>query len=525
MKNKFVYRLSRYMTAVSSILFMSGCMSDSINIDPDKILQEDLNKDNQWGSYLTSMQRAVIPEDVNLFQRSEDLVGNMYSGYFAGTQTWEGGRNGTTYIFVPDWINAPFKSAFVEFLSSWNILRQKVDSTSVLFAVGEVVKVEALHKTTDIYGPIPYTRFGLTNPVPYDSQEAVYKSFFKELDHAISILSKFDNGNPGSKAISKFDLIFDSNIPKWIKFANSLKLRLAMRTRAVNPDAQKIAESALNNEYGVMTSNDDNAIMESNSALSFTYFNPIYSCYSKDGYGEDCMGATMDAYLNGFEDPRIKAYFTPNNANKYRGLRNGHKDGAKFKDDDALSKPNITNGEPYPWMTAAEVYFLRAEGALLGWSMGGTEEELYKQGIRTSFEQYAVGNVDAYLESKKQPAGYPGYKDSPSISAPSTITVAWNSGDSRERKLERIITQKWIALYPCGQEAWSEFRRTGYPKIFPIVNNMSDNVVSTEIQVRRIPFPESEYLGNKAEVDKAIQLLKGPDNGATRLWWDVANKN
>lgn len=517
------------MTAVATIIFMSGCMSDSINIDPDKILQEDLNKDNLWGSYLTTMQRAVVPEDVNLFQRSEDLVGNMYSGYFSGTQNWEGGRNGTTYVFVPDWINSPFKSAFVEFLSSWNILRQKIDSTSVLFAVGEVVKVEALHKTTDTYGPIPYSKFGLTNPVPYDSQEDVYKSFFKELDHAIKILSEFDNGNPGAKPIAKFDLIFDSDIAKWIKFANSLKLRLAMRTRAVNPDAQQIAESAVNNEYGVMTSNEHNAVMESNPALSFTYFNPIYSCYSKDGYGEDCMGATMDAYLNGFGDPRIGVYFTPNKDNKYRGLRNGHYDGNKFKDDDGLSKPNIANGAPYPWMTAAEIYFLRAEGALLNWNMGGTAEDLYEQGIRISFDQHAVSNVEAYIASTNQPAAYPGYWNqgySPSISAPSTITVAWNSNDTQQRKLERIITQKWIAMYPCGQEAWSEFRRTGYPKIFPIVNNMSGNVVSTDIQVRRIPFPESEYLGNKAEVDKAIKLLGGGlDNGATRVWWDVANKN
>ncbi|BDW78984.1 hypothetical protein BFINE_47790 [Bacteroides finegoldii DSM 17565] len=100
----------------------------------------------------------------------------------------------------------------MEFLSSWNILRQKVDSTSVLFAVGEIVKVEAMHKATDMYGPLPYLKFGLTNPVPYDSQQAIYESFFKELDHAIDILVKFDQANPSSKALVKFDLIFNSNI-------------------------------------------------------------------------------------------------------------------------------------------------------------------------------------------------------------------------------------------------------------------------------------------------------------------------
>ena len=66
-------------------------MSDTINLDPDKVQEKELDKDNLWGSYLTTMQRRVVSEDVNLFQRSEDLFGNMYSGYFAGTQNWGGG--------------------------------------------------------------------------------------------------------------------------------------------------------------------------------------------------------------------------------------------------------------------------------------------------------------------------------------------------------------------------------------------------------------------------------------------------
>lgn len=505
-------------TLLFACLFVS-CIPDSINIDPDKILQDELNKDNLWGSYLTSMQRSVVPEDNNLFQRTEDLWGNMHSGYFAGQQNWEGGYNGTTYVLsVPDWINSPFQSAFVEFLSSWNILRQKVDSTSVLFAVGEILKVEAMHKTTDIYGPIPYKKFGLVSPVPYDSQEEVYKSFFKELNHAIDILTDFDHATPNSNALEEFDLIYNSHIPQWIRFANSLKLRLAIRTQKVLPDAKKMAEEAVSHEYGVIEVNTDNAMMASNSSHGFTYYNPIYSISNDDGYGEDCMGATMDSYLNGFKDPRLPVYFLPNNKGEYRGLRNGHKNGNIFKEDAGLSKPNIPQGMAYPWMTAAEVYFLRAEGATLSWDMKGTAQELYEMGIRRSFEQHAVAGVENYLKSTNKPAAYPGYKTSPGIGASSDITVAWNE----ERKLEQIITQKWIAMYPLGQEAWTEFRRTGYPKIFPVIDNLSNGTVNTNIQLRRVVFPESEYTGNRAEVEKAILLLKGPDEGGTRLWWDVA---
>ena len=172
-------------------------------------------------------------------------------------------------------------------------------------------------------------------------------------------------------------------------------------------------------------------------------------------------------------------------------------------------------------MTAAEVWLLRAEGALLNWQMKGTAKDLYEQGIRTSLSQHGLdAQADAYLASTHQPAAYDGVYRSPSAAAPSDITVAWDDAATTEKKLERIITQKWIAMYPLGQEAWSEFRRTGYPKLFPVVDNLSNGAVNTEIQVRRLPFPESEYTGNKAEVEKAVKLLGGADTGGTRLWWD-----
>ncbi|WP_431215537.1 SusD/RagB family nutrient-binding outer membrane lipoprotein [Puia sp. P3] len=86
--------------------------------------------------------------------------------------------------------------------------------------------------------------------------------------------------------------------------------------------------------------------------------------------------------------------------------------------------------------------------------------------------------------------------------------------------LEQIITQKWLALYPDGQEAWTEFRRTGYPKLFPVVVNNSGGTISTTGFIRRINFAQTEKNTNSGAVDAAVQLLGGPDNGGTRLWWD-----
>lgn len=521
MKQKLLSTIYTAMGLCIGTCSLTSCMSDDINIDPDKILEKELNKDNLWGTYLTTMQRHVAPENQNDFQLTEDLVGNMYAGYYAGTQSWEGGANGTTYAFPDAWINRPFKVAYVDFLSSWNVLRQKTDSTTILFAVGEVVKVAAMHKTTDIYGPIPYTKFGLESPVPYDSQETVYKAFFKELDHAIGIMTAFDKVNKGAKPLEKFDLIYNSDIPKWIKFANSLKLRLTMRVSKVMPEAKQLAEAAVNNEYGVIETNDENPVMKSNSALSFTYFNPFYNLYSEEGYNEDRMGASMEVYLVGYEDPRLPVFFKPAADGQYHGLQNGHKDGKRYMGHRMLSQPTITQATPYLWMNAAEVWLLRAEGALYKWQMKGEAKDLYAKGVTVSMEQHGVGkDAEAYLESDKTPIAYRGRVDWRSLPAPSTITPAWDGGATEEENLERIITQKWIAIYPLGQEAWSEFRRTGYPRLFPVADNLSGGKVSTTEQVRRLPFPESEYTGNKAEVEKAIKLLDGEDTGGTRVWWN-----
>ena len=100
----------------------------------------------------------------------------------------------------------------------------------------------------------------------------------------------------------------------------------------------------------------------------------------------------------------------------------------------------------------------------------------------------------------------------------STITIQWNAGASNELKLERIITQKWIALYPDGQEAWTEFRRTGYPKLFPVKVNNSNGTITGFI--KRLPIPSKYRNSNQGGYTKALTMLGGPDNGGPKVWWD-----
>ncbi|MBS1631468.1 MAG: SusD/RagB family nutrient-binding outer membrane lipoprotein, partial [Bacteroidetes bacterium] len=147
--------------------------------------------------------------------------------------------------------------------------------------------------------------------------------------------------------------------------------------------------------------------------------------------------------------------------------------------------------------------------------------------ISTSFAQYGE-DASSYINDNTSveqqyidpKAITPGENNVPNGSPNlSTITIKWDNAATPAQKLERVITQKWIAVFPDGQEAWSEFRRTGYPKLFPVIVNKSSGTISTSAFIQRINFPVSEKENNPAGVTAAVGLLGGPDNGGTKLWW------
>ena len=178
-------------------------------------------------------------------------------------------------------------------------------------------------------------------------------------------------------------------------------------------------------------------------------------------------------------------------------------------------------------MTASEVAFLKAEAALRGWSGAGDAEANYETGIQLSFDQHGASGATGYVADNTSTfIDYVDtYNPANNIAALSDVTIAWTDAADNEERLEKIITQKWIAMFPEGQEAWSEFRRTGYPKIFPVVSNQSGGTIDTDIQIRRIPFVDSELSTNPDGVTGAVSKLGGSDNGGTRLWWDTGAAN
>lgn len=522
-----------FLLIIAGVLFVfSACTDDFYKKNTDKhaATEEELGYDNLGvGSLVTQMQCQIFPcitkdqnVDVNNYQMMLSLAGDVYSGHQGASNMFDNnGKNNTTYSMTPAWYSTAYNLGYQHYMTPWYSLKMKQRISQSSYAVGLIMKVLGMQRITDMYGPIPYANFKPASEVPFTSQEDVYDAFFKELDEAVTILKEFIRANPNAKPLAEYDKYYGGDFEKWIKFANSLKLRLALRIAYADAaKAQQMAEDAI--EAGVFIGNEDNAMLRVNGT---SIVNPLYMiCYS---YNDTRLGATMESYLKGYNDPRLDLLFEKSEISDkedYNGVRTGILfSGNQYK---TCSTLKVTASTPIQIMTAAEVYFLRAEAALRGWNAGGTAKDLYEQGIRTAFDQplgsnqAKAGDAATYLDGTTMPVSYTDPEGMYTYKSPGKVSVKWDDDADDKIKLEQIITQKWIALFPDGQEAWSEFRRTGCPKVFPIYRNMSGGLINTTRQIARLPYPNDLKTDYSALYPIALELLGGADTGGTKLWWD-----
>ncbi|WP_213277729.1 SusD/RagB family nutrient-binding outer membrane lipoprotein [Chryseobacterium indologenes] len=523
------------------LMAASGCS------DLDQYNQEKLgNPENMYADYnavvnpLKSLQRGLQSD----YQLYPNLSADMFSGMFSTATQFNGGKNNTTYFMMDGWNNRII--ARQQDIFNYSIIIDNaaknfypgIDFTGT-FAVKKILKVITAARVSDNHGPVVYSKYETPNAngvTDFDSQQQAYQNFINDLTVAITDLQKVQNmpatGNEGDKAaLKRADLVYGGNMAQWAKLANSLKLRLAMRMSYADPAKSKqYAEEALASSAGLITDNADNALISvGQSELSFI----IYS------WGDCLIGAPLMAYMNGYNDPRLPAYAIPASdpslQGKYIGIRqgidllNGKSTYGGFSQPQAKS----ANGDYFSGtdgkmklFTAAETWFLKAEAALRGYAGAGDIQTNYTTGVQQSFGEWGKSaNVAAYLaDNTSTEAPYLDPKNADNnvlVGNPqlSTITIAWNNGDTNERKLERIITQKWLSLYPNGPEAWAEQRRTGYPVLFKVRKNDSGGAISTEAMIRRIPFT-IDTKTSLYNYQQAAQMLNGPDTGGTKLWWD-----
>ena len=534
----------KYIVGVLALSLFTACDFQKVNTNEFELLPEEGLMDGiSIGGPITAMQKCVFPVGTqadgtsvaNRYQTAYNLAADCWSGYFGQNNNW-GGPNNLNYFLKDGWVASSYTESYSTVVPLWQDLKGKTETQfPEVFALAQILKISAWHKATDMFGPIPYKEAGKgLITVPYDSQEEVYKSMFKELSDAIEVLTKYaDNGN--SKLLPNADAVYAGDVHKWVVYANSLMLRLAMRVYYADAAlSKKYALQAVNHSYGVMKTKDDEAKMERGANLEFK--NNLDVLINQ--YNECRMGSSMLAYLGGYQDPRLPKYFNTSTVSqavtvgtygKYSGVPTGHDVSSNdaFKDS---SRPAITSTTPTYWMRASEVYFLLAEAALHGFAVGGTAESLYEKGIEMSFEENGIASSEVadYMSSGLKPSAYSFHLTNPGVNvdvpAVTEATTAWSGTD--EEKLEKIMIQKWIALYPNGQEAWTEYRRTGYPKLHSVVTNYSNGEVDSEVGIRRMRFPTNKSTSAEdiANLESARKLLRGGlDKAGTRLWWD--NKN
>ena len=358
------------------------------------------------------------------------------------------------------------------------------DGSGSIEGVGLIWKSWLFHIVTDSWGDIPYSQAlqaidGVTTP-SYDSQQQIYDGLIAALaDGASKVGSGAD--------FASGDLLYGNDFTKWRKFANSLRMRLAMRMSEVNPGTAQTAFAAAY-AAGGFTSNADNAMFDWPGA---PYENPLYENWTgRDDHG---ISELMVETLKAMSDPRLELYAEPATIDgEYRGLVNGD-----ITPEHSLSWYSRIgdhwradgSSTPTAIMTYSEVLFLQAEAAARGW-IAGDPAALYEAGIRANMTQWDADNsptsaeIDAYIAATP----YTGIAD--------------------------IQLQNWIGLYMNGQEAWAHVRRTDVPARTP----------GPDLTLSRIPtrftYPTLEQSLNLENYQAAV-ARQGADELTTTVWWQI----
>lgn len=418
-------------------------------------------------------------------------------------------------------------------------------------AIARILKAWIFSQATDIYGDIPYFE---ANKAPeeaistpkYDTQKSIYEDLFKELKEAAAELdaSKVSYGDA--------DIIYKGNIIKWKKFANSLRLRLALRVRYAD-QAMAISNMSDLQEIDLILSPADEALFFTSDDLS-QHWNPAYTYIVNYPSGENTKGfigkTILDILSNGDNhnpiDPRIKIYADtarfisiltpPTPPFGYRGMPLLGKVPVQEKypyGNESVSRFSSFWNVPaieQPILRASEMYFALAEAALSGLKSGDANA-YYKKGITAGVTETQnfynrtkdqVTKVEEILHPNWTSADinalltYKAMKQT-EIDAflASPITTLTGSDDA---KLEQIMNQKMVALYPNATEGWSEWRRTGYPRVLVAADEQS---ILHGVSYRRGHYPSVEGLINIANYKEAIQRMGGKDDVLKRVWWDA----
>ncbi|MXV37454.1 SusD/RagB family nutrient-binding outer membrane lipoprotein [Flavobacteriaceae bacterium Ap0902] len=473
--------MNKYILIIVSAFLLFSCSDeDYAELNTDLVNPQDVSEDALFNGATISLFDQMESTNVNR------NVFRLLSQYWTETTYIDEANYDLNNRNVP---GNHWTILYDHVLFSLNDSKKKVLANAALSEeekIGRVAQITILEVYTwqilvDTFGDIPYSEALLDreNPTPaYDDAEEIYMDLFNKLDQVIPTLG----GSIGFP-----DVNYYGNMDLWAKFANSLKLKLAIRMADYNPSLAMTKVSEAYNA-GVFTSNADNFIIRYEGANPNT--NPLWNDLVESGRSDFVVANTFVDYLNALDDPRRKVFFDDNIDSGYVGGIYG--DNNSFSEythiGTVFHEPTLRG----VLMDYSEVSFYLAEAAARGWSVGNTVQDYYENGISANFESWGLTEQELqdYLNDDN-------------------VDYNMASGDWKEK----IGFQMWIAMYNRGFEGWTTWRRLGSPEL----NLPADSGLPVPL---RYTYPQDEQTLNKTNYEAASAAIGG-DTQQTPIFWDV----
>lgn len=473
-------KLAKYIFGLAVVTFLlSSCTkeledinknpNESETVEPDYLLSNAIkaNADTYWGTDAT-METSLL-----------------YVQYWAKIQYPDPDR----YIPASTNIQTTWNNFYAQGVSDFTKLIQLGDTlhNPNYKAVGLIMRSWIFQVLTDLYGDVPYKQTAqieqYLTPV-YDPQRDVYLGLLAELKTAVGLIST--TGNPIAG-----DLLYSGNMSKWRKFANSLRLRIALRISDKELDAAKAVFDEIGaDDNNLIVDNEDNAKLIYQAS---PYQNPV--ARNRETRNDYRISKSIVDKLNELSDPRLTIYAAPaRDTNIIIGVTNGlSADSASslgFNKTSDVGTVFTAAFAPAVFFNAAEMWFIKAEAAERG-LLTGDAANLYRLAVTTAMEQYGVSaeRIAAYLSQPK---------------------VIYNPANYKQS----IGEQKWLALFGEGLEGFAEWRRLDYPQLTPAYTGILGGKIPL-----RLTYPSSEQALNGVNYRDAVKN-QGADLLTTRLWFD-----
>ena len=466
-----------------------------------------------------------------------------WEGFFAQLTQQKGFTNnsGGVYFLQDGWATDRWNN-FYETLAQFRLLQKTYedsadqDTDGIFVACAEVFVIDQLSQLVDVFGPVPYSKAGylgitgdLASSYPeYENDETLYGMMLDRLGELYNTISGYAS-SPTSIVSAKMkaqDYLNKGDLDKWLRYANSLRLRLAVHVAAKGSLASKakgvIAECAGRKLADTMA-NGIFGEVDTETINSGKFWEWYRDGFAGDGKNVKASQKLIDAMqITGSDDPRLKVIYNPNAAGKFVGKHVGEK---KADQDEADQKgwndrvyatldsvTFITNSlMKNPVVSPAETWFLIAE-ARQSYGLSGSVEEAFKNGVKQSIIEWYDRNMTSTAFNMNPFTHYKATVAPTDAEMEAYANAVWAKYSN---KLEAVMTQKWVHMgLMNAHESWTDIRRTGYPALTYPEDTQSQ---TNRTIIQRILYPIVEKTNNKANYEAAVSSFT--DSNSTVLFW------